>query len=42
MTITIRVDESIYNEARKIAKAECRSVAHQIEYWAESGKSRPR
>lgn len=39
MTVTIRVDDSIYNEARKTAKAECRTVALQIEYWAKVGKA---
>ncbi len=39
MSITIRVDESIYNDARRTAKAECRTIAHQIEYWAKVGKA---
>lgn len=39
MTVTIRVDEFIYNAARKVAKGECRTVAHQIEYWAKIGKA---
>lgn len=39
MSMTIRVDEYIYDEARKTAKAECRTIAHQIEYWAKIGKA---
>ena len=39
MSVTIRVDETIYDEARKTAKAECRTIAHQIEYWAKIGKA---
>lgn len=39
MTITIRIDEQIYAEASKTAKAECRTIAHQIEYWAKIGKA---
>lgn len=39
MSITIRVDEDIYNDARKTARAECRTIAHQIEYWAKIGKA---
>ncbi len=39
MSMTIRVDETIYLEARKTAKAECRTIAHQIEYWAKIGKA---
>ncbi len=38
MGIPIRIDEEIYNEAKKMAKAECRSIPHQIEYWAKIGK----
>lgn len=38
MSIPIRIDESIYNEARKIARAECRTIPHQIEFWAMIGK----
>jgi hypothetical protein len=39
MSITIRIDEAIYHEAARTAKAECRSTAHQIEYWAKLGKA---
>lgn len=39
MSITIRIDESIYDEASKTARAECRTIAHQIEYWAKIGKA---
>jgi len=39
MSIAIRVDESIYNSARKSAKAECRTVAQQIAYWAKIGRA---
>lgn len=38
MSISVRIDEEIYDEAKKTAKAECRSIAHQIEYWAKIGK----
>jgi len=38
MSIAIRIDESIYNEAKKIARAECRTIPHQIEFWAMIGK----
>ncbi|HLB41559.1 MAG TPA: ParD-like family protein [Gammaproteobacteria bacterium] len=38
MGIPIRIDETIYNEAKKIARAECRSIPHQIEFWAMIGK----
>lgn len=39
MSRTIRIDDDIYNSAKKIAKAECRTIAHQIEFWARVGKA---
>ncbi len=38
MGIAVRIDETIYNEAKKVAGAECRSIPHQIEFWAKIGK----
>jgi len=38
MSIPIRINEAIYNEAKKVAKAECRSIPNQIEFWAKIGK----
>ncbi len=38
MGIAIRIDETVYNAAKKVASAECRSIPHQIEYWAKLGK----
>ena len=38
MGVPIRIDETIYNAAKKVASAECRSIPQQIEYWAKVGK----
>ena len=38
MGIPIRIDETIYNAAKKVANAECRSIPHQIEFCAKVGK----
>ena len=38
MGMPLRIDNDIYNEAKKVAKAEFRSVPNQIEYWARIGK----
>lgn len=38
MGVPIRIDESVYNDAKKVAKAEHRSIPGQIEYWAKIGK----
>jgi hypothetical protein len=38
MSIAIRIDETIYDAAKKVAQAEYRSIPNQIEYWAVVGK----
>jgi hypothetical protein len=38
MGIPIRINETIYNDAKKVAIAEYRSIPSQIEYWATLGK----
>ena len=38
MGVAIRIDEMIYNDAKKTARAECRSIPQQIEFWARVGK----
>jgi hypothetical protein len=38
MGIPIRIDEVIYNDAKKVARGECRSIPGQIEFWARIGK----
>ena len=38
MSIPIRIDESIYNAAKRVARAQCRTIPHQIEFWAKVGK----
>lgn len=38
MGIPIRIDHAIYNEAKRVASAEFRSIPNQIEFWATIGK----
>ncbi len=38
MGVPIRIDEAIYQEAKKTAYAEHRSIPGQIEFWASIGK----
>ncbi len=38
MSISIRVNDSLYNDAKKRAKAEFRTIPSQIEYWARIGR----
>lgn len=38
MSIPIRIDEELYNQAKRTALAESRTVPLQIAYWAKLGK----
>ena len=38
MSIPVRISELLYNQAKKTACAEYRSIQNQIEYWAAIGK----
>ena len=38
MTTTVRLNDSIVNDAKIHAKVENRTTAKQIEYWAKIGK----
>lgn len=38
MSIAIRINENLYKEAKKVARAEYRSIPNQIEFWAMVGK----
>ncbi len=38
MGVPIRINEFIYKEAKKTARAEFRTVPAQIEFWAMLGK----
>lgn len=38
MSKPIRIDDSLYTDARKTARAEYRTIPHQIEFWAKIGK----
>jgi len=38
MSIPVRINETVYLEAKKVAKAHCRTIPNQIEFWAKIGK----
>lgn len=38
MSVSIRINDEFYQEAKSQAKAEFRSIPNQIEYWARVGK----
>ena len=38
-SISIRIDQTLYNQARDEAVAEHRTIAGQVEYWAKVGRA---
>ncbi|MGB7503045.1 MAG: ParD-like family protein [Azonexus sp.] len=39
MGMPVRIDDVLYGDAKAHAKAECRTIAGQIEFWAKVGKA---
>ena len=39
MSVSVRIDENLVEQARKAAKAEFRTVQGQIEFWAKVGRA---
>ena len=39
MGIPVRIDDALYDQARAQARAECRTIAGQIEFWAMVGRT---
>jgi len=39
MSISVRINDEFYQEAKSQAQAELRSIPNQIEYWARIGKA---
>jgi hypothetical protein len=39
MGMPVRIDDLLYEDAKSHAKAECRTIAGQIEFWAKVGKA---
>ena len=39
MSVSIRIDEQLYDEAKMTAQGEKRTISGQIEYWAMVGKA---
>ena len=37
-TVSVRVSESIYNNAKMVSMIQTRSVGEQIEHWSKIGK----
>ena len=39
MSISVRLDDELVNQARSAAKAEFRTVQGQLEFWAKVGRA---
>jgi hypothetical protein len=39
MSVSIRIDDVLYDAARARAKAEMRSIPQQVAYWAKVGRA---
>lgn len=39
MSMPVRIDDELYEQAKSAAKGECRTIAGQLEFWAKVGKA---
>ncbi len=39
MSVSIRIDDDLYEQAKSSAKAEMRSIAQQVAFWAKVGRT---
>lgn len=39
MSMPVRIENELYENAKAQARAECRTIAGQIEFWAKVGKA---
>jgi len=39
MSMPVRIDNNLYEQAKSVSKGECRTIAGQLEFWAKIGKS---
>ncbi len=39
MSMPVRIDDQLYNEAKSASKGECRTISGQLEFWAKVGKA---
>jgi len=39
MSVSIRIDDTLYETAKVRAKAEMRSIPQQVSYWAKVGRA---
>jgi len=39
MSMPVRIDQQLYEEAKIASKGECRTISGQLEFWAKVGKA---
>ncbi len=39
MSMPVRIEEELYEQAKSASKSECRTIAGQLEFWAKVGKA---
>lgn len=39
MSMSVRIDDELYEQAKNASKGECRTIAGQLEFWAKVGKA---
>ena len=39
MSVPVRIDVELYEQAKAASKGECRTIAGQLEFWAKVGKA---
>ena len=39
MSMPVRIDDELYEQAKIASKGECRTIAGQLEFWAKVGRA---
>lgn len=39
MSMPVRIDDELYEQAKTASKGECRTIAGQLEFWAKLGRA---
>ncbi len=39
MSMPVRIEDDLYEQAKAAAKGECRTISGQLEFWAKVGKA---
>lgn len=39
MSMPVRIDDELYEQAKNASKGECRTIAGQLEFWAKVGRA---